>query len=166
MGLSAPTLFTKDHIVAGFDCGNDTLNGWLSDTALKNQLSHASKTYVACKDNVVQGYYCLASGSVERTSAPGSISRKMPDPIPVIVLGRLAVDLSARESGLLRGKHLLKDAIFRTLAVSQSIGVRALLVHAIDEAAREFYLRYGFKESRIDPMTLLLSIKDIESMLE
>lgn len=114
----------------------------------------------------MQGYYCLASGSVERTSAPGSNSRKMSDPIPAIVLGRLAVDLSAREGSLLRGRHFLKDAIFRKLAVAQSIGVRvrALLVHAIDEVAREFYFRYGFKESRIDPMTLLLSIKDIESL--
>lgn len=151
----------SDHDVSLFDCGSDVLNLWLKRNALKNQNSGASRTFVICKDNQVVGYYALASGSVERLTTPKSISRNMPDPIPVTVLGRLAINHAYQGQHL--GGALLKDAILRTLTISQHIGIRALLVHAISEEAKLFYCQYGFQESSIDSMTLLLSIQQIKT---
>jgi predicted GNAT family N-acyltransferase len=149
--------------MADFDCGNDTLNEWLTRRALKNQNSGASRTFVICQDNQVVGYYALASGSVERMASPKSIARNMPEPIPVMVLGRLAID--TRLQGQRLGSALLKDALLRTLSVSKNVGIRAILVHAISEDARRFYLSYGFLVSPIDTMTLMLPVRHIEGLL-
>lgn len=134
---------------------------WLIRRSLKNQQSGASRTYVICKENRVIAYYALASGSIERLIASKTIARNMPDPIPVTVLGRLAVDLQYQ--GQRFGAALLKDAILRTVSVSRSIGVRAILVHAITEDAKRFYANYGFKESPINKMTLMLSLQQIKT---
>jgi GNAT superfamily N-acetyltransferase len=161
--LSAPTVLTADHVTAGFDCGTDALNEWLSRRALKNQLEHASRTYVICHGATVVGYYCIANGSVVHGVATGKVRRNMPDPIPVIVLGRLAVD--TRWRGRQIGSGLLRDALLRTLQVSAISGVRALLVHAKDDEATRFYRSHGFHVSPIHPLTLMLSTREIESAL-
>jgi predicted N-acetyltransferase YhbS len=161
--ISPPTALTDSHEVSGFDCGNNVLNDWLIKRALKNQYNNASRSFVVCQEQRVIGYYALANGSVERLDAPKSIARNMPEPIPVVVLGRLAVDLRAQREGL--GAALLKDALLRSLAVSKNIGIRAVLVHAISEDAKRFYLSYGFQVSPIDSMTLMLPIRKIETLL-
>ena len=158
-----PAVLTDSHEVSEFDCSNDVLNEWLIKRALKNQSSGASRTFVICRDDRVVGYYALASGSVERNVSPKSIARNMPEPIPVMVLGRLAID--ARMQGQRLGAGLLKDALLRTLSVSKEVGIRALLVHAISEEARNFYLGYGFQVSPVDRMTLMLSVRHIQALL-
>ena len=112
----------------------------------------------------VVGYYALATGSVMRQQAPGKIKREMPEPIPVLVLGRLAVDHKWQGSGL--GTSLLRDALLRTYNVSKHVGVRALLVHALSENAKNFYLCRGFMQSPIEPMTLMLNLRDLQHSLE
>lgn len=162
--ITAPTLLTHAHELENFNSGNSTLDDWLIRRALKNQETGASRTFVVCEDNsIVIGYYALATGSIERLSATGNFSRGMPDPIPVIILGRLAID--KKHQGKRLGSALLKDAMLRTLSVANDVGVRGLLVHAISEEAKRFYLQYGFQESPTEPMTLLLSVKNISQHL-
>ena len=161
--ITRPAALTESHNTADFDCGNDVLNDWLIKRALKNQRSHASRCFVICKAGQVVGYYALASGAVERLAATSSIARNMPEPIPVVVLGRLAIDLRVQGQGL--GAALLKDALLRTLSVSKDISIRAVLVHAISAEAKAFYLSYGFQVSPIDAMTLMLPITYIAAQL-
>jgi len=156
--IKRPELLGSKHNVLDFNCGNETLNDWLKKKALKNQKQGASKTFVICDGKQVVGYYALATGSVERINAPKSLTRNMPNPIPVIVLGRLAIDQQFHGKKL--GSALLKDAIRRTIFVSENVGVKALLVHAISEEAKNFYLYHNFIESPIEPMTLLLSMNN------
>ncbi len=164
MGISTyPTVLNDSHSVSEFDCGNYALNDWLKKRALKNQKSGASRTFVICQESQVIGYYALASGSVERMDSPKSIARNMPEPIPVMVLGRLAVDTHMQGQKL--GSALLKNALLRTLSVSENVGIRAVLVHAISADAKRFYLNYGFQVSPIDPMTLMLPNRHIEGLL-
>lgn len=162
--LTVPAPINMVHITDNFDCGVSSLDQWLRRQALKNEASGASRTFVVCFGKEVVGYYALATGSVVRQEAPGKIKRKMPEPIPVMVLGRLAVDRHWQGSGL--GSSLLRDALFRTFNVSKQAGVRALLVHSLSEDAKAFYLRYGFLESPIDPMTLMLNLQDVRRYLE
>ena len=161
--IKAPVVLDETHDLSLFDCGNQTLNEWLKKQSLRNQNSGASRTFVICQKKRVIGYYALASGSIERINAPGSIARNMPEPIPVTVLGRLAIDQEFQGQRL--GSHMLKDALLRTISVSKAVGIRAILVHAISEEAKNFYLNYGFIESPINSMTLLLSIKKIKVIL-
>ena len=163
-GLTAPVRLTAFHNLAGFDCGTPSLNQWLTRQALKNEVSGASRTYVVCLDNSVVGYYCLAAGAVVRTEAPKPMQRNMPDPIPVMVLGRLAVDLANQGQGI--GRALLRDAILRVLGAAEIVGIRAILVHAISEEAKRFYLSHGFEESPIEPMTLCLALGTARQALE
>lgn len=158
--IVAPALLNSEHDTAPFNCGSSSLDEWLNKRALKNQATGASRTFVICESDRIIGYYALATGSVERLIAPGSMARNMPDPIPVIVLGRLAVDAQYQRRRL--GAALLKDAMLRTLSVAQNVGTRGLLVHAISEDAKRFYLRYGFQVSPIEPMTLLLSAAQLK----
>ncbi len=163
MGLiKRPELLDSEHGVLDFDCGNETLNDWLRKRAFKNQKQGASKTFVVCDGKQVIGYFALATGSVERMNVPSSLSRNMPNPIPVIVLGRLAID--RRFHGEKLGSALLKDAIQRTIIISEHVGVKALLVHAISEEAKNFYLYHNFIESPLESMTLLLSMKNKERL--
>jgi GNAT superfamily N-acetyltransferase len=130
---SKPELITKQHLLDNFCSGKEVLDDRLQKRALKNHHEGASKTFVIHEHNRVVAYYCIATGSIESNKAPGKIRRNMPDPIPVIVLGRLAVYKDYQELGL--GKGLLKDAALRTLTVTREIGVRALLVHALSKSA-------------------------------
>jgi len=156
--ITPPEPITTAHNVESFACGVPVLDEWLKRRALKNESSGASRTFVVCSDGQVIGYYALATGSVRHGNTPGKVRRNMPDPIPVIVLGRLAVDERWQHAGL--GRSLLRDALLRTLSVSQQAGVKALLVHTLSEDAKTFYLRNGFLESPLDPMTLIISLQD------
>ena len=135
--VTSPEPITASHHTESFACGIPVLDEWLRRRALKNEVSGASRTFVICQDRQVVGYYTLATGSVEHRDVPGKIRRNMPNPIPVMVLGRLAVDQEQQHAGL--GRGLLKDAVLRTLTVSQHAGVKALLVHALSEDAKRFY---------------------------
>jgi predicted N-acetyltransferase YhbS len=156
--ITAPEPITPSHLIEAFACGIPVLDDWLKRRALKNEVSGASRTFVVCHDGQVVGYYALATGSVEHRDAPGKLRRNMPDPIPMIVLGRLAVDQRWQSAGI--GRGLLKDAVLRSVSVSQHAGVKALLVHVLSEDAKTFYMRNGFLESPLDPMTLIISLQD------
>lgn len=153
---SAPELLNATHHLDDFDCGEEALNSWLKRNALKNQQNQASRTFVICQNNNVVGFYALAAGSVSHQFVSGGLRRNMPDPIPVVVLGRLAIDLTHQGQQL--GAALLKDAVLRASAVSQQVGVKALLVHALNDKAKAFYLNYGFQVSPIDDLILLLKL--------
>lgn len=157
MTLSAPTLLTDAHDLELFQSGTDSLDQWLRRRARANQVSGASRTYVVALEGRVVGYYCLSSGGLDLADAPGSIRRNMPDPIPVAVLGRLAVDQRWQGKGL--GAALLQDAALRAAQAAAILGIRGLLVHAISEEAKGFYEHYGFAASPNNPMTLVLSLK-------
>ena len=156
MSLSPPLPLTARHDLSGFACGHPPLDEWLRKNAIRNEASGASRTYVVCEDVRVLAYYCLANGAVAINAAPGKIRRNMPDPIPVMIIGRLAVDRSQHSRGL--GRGLLKDAILRTLRAAEIAGIRAILVHAIDADAARFYRHNGFMESPADPLLLLLPL--------
>ena len=156
--LDAPTLLRSEHDVTAFDCGEPVMNNWLKRRALGNQSSGASRTFVVADDaHIVYAYYALAAGAVDHATAASAIRRNMPDPVPVMVLARLAVDRGYHGKGL--GADLLRDAILRTARLAQEIGFRALVVHALHDHARRFYLHHGFSESAIDPLVLMLRIR-------
>ena len=156
--ITAPEPITSTHILTDFNCAVSSLNDWLKQQALKNEVSGASRTFVVCKDLQVIGFYALAVGSVNRQEAPGKIKRAMPEPIPVMVLGRLAVDIHWQKNKI--GRGLLKDAVLRTFKAAKHAGIRALVVHALSEEARNFYLRHGFQESPLNQFTLMLPLTD------
>jgi GNAT superfamily N-acetyltransferase len=150
------------HRLDDFECGEAVLDEWLKRRAWANQSSGASRTFVvADQDSRVFGYYAMAAGAVSRQLATSGVRRNMPDPVPVMVLARLAVD--RRAQGLHLGAALLQDAVNRAVAVSQNAGVRALLVHALHEKARQFYEHYGFQPSPTHPMTLMLRLSSVKA---
>jgi GNAT superfamily N-acetyltransferase len=156
--ISAPQKLSPDHDLSLFQCGESTLDDWLKRRALQNEESGASRTWVVCIENRVVGYYALAVGAVTHEDAPGRIRRNMPDPVPVMVLGRLAVDQTVHGQDI--GRGLLRDAILRTLQAAEIAGIRAILVHAISERAKQFYLKSGFVPSPVDPMTLMITVAE------
>lgn len=156
-------LAAKD-IVDSFDCGQPALNQFLQRFALVNQKSNSSQTYVSCLSDTVVGFYSLAVGSVQPTAAaPRVIKGVAQHPVPVMILARLAVDLQHQGLGL--GKALLKDAFMRTAQAADIAGIRALLVHAKDDSAREWYLNWEFEPSASDPFHLFLLLKDIKAIV-
>ncbi len=161
--LTAPEPIKIGHDVRAFNSGVFSLDEWLQKRALKNEKTSVSRTYVTCKENRVVGYYCLSAGAVALREAPKKMTRNMPDPIPVLILGRLAVDQRYQNKGL--GKALLLDASRRTIQAGDIAGVAALLVHALSEEARRFYLSRGFLESPVQPMTLCMRLADAREIL-
>jgi len=155
--LPAPVLLAADYQLDDFACGVDSLDDWLKRRAYPNQVNGASRTYVVTEGKRVVGYYCLASGALELSDTPTSIRRNMPDPVPVAILGRLAVDKSCQGRGL--GVALLQDAVVRTAQAGGILGIRGLLVHALSIEAKAFYEHHGFVASPTQPMTLILSLK-------
>jgi len=155
--LSAPSPLADEHILDQFDSGSPSLDEWLRRRARANNVSGASRTYVVAEDRQVVGYYCLSSGAIDLAAAPGPVRRNMPDPIPMAILGRLAVDKDWQGRGL--GVALLQDAVVRTAQAAAILGIRGILVHAISDEAKNFYERYGFTASLAHPMTLILSLK-------
>jgi predicted N-acetyltransferase YhbS len=163
LNLTAPEPLAAHHDVAPFQSGEEALDTWLKRRALKNQISGASRTFVVCEGARVIGYYALASGAVSVDAAPGRFKRNMPDPIPVVILGRLAVDQSRHGQGL--GRALVQDAARRVLHAADTIGIRGLLVHALSEGAKNFYERVGFDPSPMDPMLLMVTLADLQAAL-
>jgi GNAT superfamily N-acetyltransferase len=152
------------HAVESFDCGQSALNQFLRRIALVNQKSNSAQTCVCCHSGSVVGFYSLVVGSVEPPNAPPRVTKGIPQyPAPVMILARLAVDLQHQGAGL--GKALLKDALLRTAQAADFAGIRALLVHAKDESARQWYLNWEFEPSPSDPLHLFLLLKDIKAML-
>ena len=162
-GLSPPEKLSAGHDLSGFDSGEPVLDDWLRRRAAQNEAAGASRTYIVCAGEKVAGYYSLAVGAAARAGSPGRIKRKMLDPIPVMVLGRLAVDKSFQDQGV--GAGLLRDAVLRTVQASEIAGIRALLVHAISERAKRFYAAYGFISSPVDPMTVMIGLSEAEKIL-
>ncbi len=155
--LAAPTLLSAEHRLDEFASGTASLDDWLKRRARANQISGASRTYVVAEAGRVLGYYCLASGALALNDAPGGLKRNMPDPIPMAILGRLAVDQTWQGHGL--GAALLCDAVERTRAAAAILGIRGLLVHALSDEAKAFYEYHGFVASPSRPMTLVMSLK-------
>jgi GNAT superfamily N-acetyltransferase len=163
-GLSAPEPLAPEHDLSAFSCGVEPLDAWLKQRARQNEVGGASRTYVVCADGRrVVAYYSLAAGSVLHSAATGRVRRNMPDPVPVALLGRLAVD--RRWQGRRLGAALLRDALLRVIGAAETIGVRALLVHAISDEAKRFYEHWGLRPSAVDPMTLMIAIKEAQRTL-
>lgn len=156
--LSAPEKLRANHDLSQFDSGEPSLDDWLRRRALHNEESGASRTYVLCAGQQVVGYYALAVGAVTHAEAPGRVRRNMPDPVPVMIVGRLAVHKDFQGKRI--GPALLRDAVLRTLQAADIAGVRAILVHAISERARHFYEDCGFTASPMDPMTLMITVTE------
>ncbi len=163
--LSRPRKLDPRDDVDEFNCGQPDLDEWLKRFALVNQRAGMTTVFVASSDNKVVGYYALATGGVERANAPERVTRGVPaHPIPVVLLARLAVDSSAQKMGL--GRQLLRDALIRVAAAADEIGIRALLIHAKDDNARNFYMSQAeFEPSPTDPLHLFLLMKDLRKLL-
>lgn len=159
---SLPRAIAEDDDTSAFDSGERSLDEYLRRRALANHVQGASRCFVTCRGGRVVGYYALASASVQHSDVAGKVRRKMPDPVPVILLSRLAVDLKVQGTGL--GKNLLRDAILRSVDAAEIIGVRALLVHALHDHASAFYAHFDFEPSPTDPLHLLLLIKDARAI--
>lgn len=161
MKTTPPQRLTETMNVDSFVCGNDELDNWLKNRALKNENRNASRTFVVCQNNQVIAYYSLVVGGVDHIESPSKLRRNMPNPIPIMLLGRLAIDLEFQGKGF--GQALLKDAILRTVAISDQAAIKAIMVHAIDIEAKAFYEKAGFYQSPSNPMTLFLGIKEVEN---
>jgi GNAT superfamily N-acetyltransferase len=161
--IQVPQPLADHHQLDAFDCGVPALNEWLIRRARRNEMEGASRTFIACAGSLTIGYYSLAAGSILHGAATGKVRRNMPDPVPVILLGRLAVDQRWHGRGL--GADLLADAVLRTLSAAGTIGVRAMLVHAISDEAKRFYEKHGFRASPLEPMTLMITMEEAQRML-
>lgn len=159
MRLSAPAPLTDQHLSADFSCGTESLDIWLKRRALRNQMQGASRTYVVCEANRVVAYYALASGAVLSSDATGRLRRNMPDPTPVVVLGRLAVDSAWHGQGL--GRALVRDAGLRVLQAADAIGIRGMTVQALFDEAKVFYEHLGFEPSPMDSKLLMITLADL-----
>lgn len=165
-GLSPPEPLADHHIFENFRSGEPTLDEWLFRRARANQMNGASRTYVLCpgQSNLAVGYYALAFGAVMNVSATGRFRRNMPNPIPVVVLARVAVHQDWQGRGI--GRALFRDAARRVAQAADSIGIRGIVVHAISEQARDYYRALGFDSSPLDPMTLMVTLADVRPALE
>lgn len=164
MTLAAPVPLADHHELSSFISGEPQLDDWLRRRARANQVTGASRTFVACDESRVVAYYALTSGAIKAAEAPGRLRRNMPSPIPVAVLGRLAIDRDWQGRGL--GRALVRDAGLRLLNAAEIMGIRAVLVHAISPDARAFYEAVGFVPSPIDPMVLMIGMSDLESAMQ
>jgi len=162
-GLQPPEPLADYHDIGTFASGQVSLDDWLRLRARPNQANGATRTYVACDGRRVVSYYALASGAVGVASAPGRFRRNMPDPIPVVVLARLAVDEGWHRKGI--GRALFRDAAQRVSQAASSIGIRGIVAHALSEEAKQFYLTLGFHPSPMEPMLLLVTLADIRAVL-
>ena len=155
---AAPQPLRPEHELTAFASGVEQLDDWLQRHALRNEIDDGSRTFVICDGQRVVGYYSLAAGSVLRGVATSRVRRNMPEPVPVVLLGRLAIDRAWQGLGL--GADLLRDAVLRMLSAGETIGVRAILVHAISDAAKTFYQRHGFRASPVEPLTLMITLAE------
>ncbi len=167
MSLKSPELLINTHSIDDFNGGIPSLDEWLKRRALTNQNTGATRTFVICVDDTlherVVGYYALAAGSINVQSALGKFRRNMPDPIPVVILARLAIDTSYQGRGL--GRALFRDAALRVIQAADPIGIRGIIVHAISAEAKDFYVALGFDPSPLEPMTLMMTLNDLRACL-
>lgn len=161
--LSSPEPLAENHQLDTFDSGEAVLDDWLRRRAMANQATGASRTYVVCEAKRVVAYYALASGAIAQALVPGKFRRNMPDPIPVVIPARLAVAKSFQGRGL--GRALFRDAAQRVAHAAETIGIRGMVVHAISEEARKFYIALGFDPCPAEAMTLLATLRDIRAAL-
>ena len=161
--VSAPELLSIQHDLERFSCGQPALDDWLRRRGLKNQKIGLSRTYAACVGQQVVGYYALAVGAIRRDLAIGPLRRSAPTEIPVMLLARLAVDERWHGYGI--GRALLRDAAARTLQAAEIAGIRAMLVHALTDEAKRFYQYFGFRESRVEKMTLMVTLQELEAVV-
>ena len=162
--LSPPKLLSDDHQTDNVDSSEPILDDWLRRRARANQASDASRTYVVCEAKCVIAYYSLASGAIAQTAVPGRFRRNRPDPFPVVVLARLAVDKNYQGQGL--GRALFRDAGRRVVYAADTIGIRGIVVHAMSEDARKFYLALGFDPLPVEAMTLVVTLQDLRAALD
>lgn len=162
-GLRAPEPLTAEYELAAFRSGVDPLDDWLKRQARHNETEGGSRTFVVSEGLLVVGYYSLAASSVLHGAATGRARRNMPNPVPMVLLGRLAIDLAWQGKGL--GADLMRDAVMRVIAASGTIGVRAMLVHAISAEAKAFYEKHGFRASPVDLMLLMITMGDVRRVL-
>lgn len=163
MTLSPPEPLTVHHDIEAFASGVESLDTWLKRRAMKNQATGASRTFVACEGRRVMAYYALATSSITVDDASGRFSRNMPNPIPVVVLGRLAVDRSLQGKGL--GRALVRDADIRVIQAADTLGIRGIIVRALSLEAKAFYQQVGFDPSPLDPMLLMITLADLNASL-
>ncbi len=159
-----PELLEPTHQLADFDSGNPILDGWLRRRAVRNQQQGSSRTWVACESLQVIAYYASSTAVLARIDAPGRMSRNQPDPMPAMLLGRLAVDRRYQGRGI--ATALLKHFLQKSMEVADLTGLRVVLVHAADEQAASFYRRFGFAPSPTDALTMLMLIRDIRQNLD
>ncbi|MCB0262301.1 MAG: GNAT family N-acetyltransferase [Calditrichaeota bacterium] len=161
-------LLDKKHRRNNFDCGNEALNQFIKSFALQNQKKQVSNTFVAFypdAPNTILGYYSVSSGSLKYDDLPEEIQKKLPKyPIPMILMGRLAVDVSTQGQGI--GQKLLMDAFRRAFFAAKEIAAAAVVVNAKDEKAKAFYQKYGFRELTNDPLTLFITMKEISMIIQ
>ena len=164
-GLTAPTLLSTEDDVTQFDCGVSDLDIWLKKKALNSQNQGNARIYVVKDANnpAVVGYYAIAMGSVRRESAISSLRRNSPNPIPMVILARLAVHREYNKLGI--GSGLLKDCVMRSIHAMEIVGGAGILVHAIDESAQQFYTKFGFQPSPFNNMVLMARMKDIKAVI-
>ncbi|QWR77114.1 GNAT family N-acetyltransferase [Candidatus Magnetomonas plexicatena] len=161
--ITPPSPISSDHVLDGFECGEPSLDEWLKRRALKNQTAGVSRCFVICHRADVIGYYTLSAGAIRHEVVLKAMRRNMPNPLPVLLLGRLAVDRRYHNQGL--GRALLRDAMMRAVSVSVDAGIFALMVHALSEQARGFYLSCGFVQSPLQPMTLMMTLATVRSVV-
>lgn len=158
-----PELLGENHDISGFTCGRESLDDWLQRFALLNQRASMTRTHVVTRGDTTEvvGFYSLATGGVLHEEAPSRVTKGVArHPVPVIVLARLAVHVEHQGAGL--GQDMLQAALLQVATAADTVGVRALLVHAKDAEAKAYYMRYAnFEPSPIDPMQLMLLMKDL-----
>ncbi len=159
----APQPLSPDHQTDAFDCNVAALDLWLKTRAHVNEASGASRTFVMCENRRVVGYYSLAAASIMHSHATGNVRRNMPEPVPAVLIGRLALDKAWRKKGY--GVSLLQDAVLRVAGAAETVGVRAILVHAMSEDAKTFYERFGFRASPVEAMTLMMTVAEVTRTL-
>jgi GNAT superfamily N-acetyltransferase len=163
LALSAPALLADHHELDRFECGELSLDEWLNKRARANQAGGGSRVFVTCEEQRVVGYYALSSSAIMPAITPGRFRRNMPDPIPVALLGRLAIDKRWQGQGI--GRALFRDAALRVSHAAETIGIRGIAVHAISDEARKFYLALGFTECPGAAMTLVVTLQDVRAAL-
>ena len=161
---TAPEPLSPNHGIDAFDSGVAALDAWLKQRARSNEAAGASRTFVICEDDRVVGYYSLAAASIMHGHATSKARRNMPDPVPAVLIGRLALDKAWQGRGY--GISLLQDAVLRIVGAAETVGVRVILVHGMSEGAKRFYEQFGFRASPVEPMTLMMTIEEARRMIE
>jgi GNAT superfamily N-acetyltransferase len=161
--FSPPERLISSHDVSQFECGEASLDSWLKRRAPQDEEAGASRTYVLRAGQEIAGYYALATGAIAHVQATGKVRRNMSDPVPVIILGRLAIASKFQGRGI--GTALLRDAVLRIVQAAEIAGIRAILVHAISDQAKRFYEKHGFTSSPADPMTLMITVAEVAKIL-